>query len=140
MNMATQAFPLYEKPEAEYKPSLNEPYLSENYVATGAKTGSHTPTLGVESYTVTNPEVKGFQNVGKSDLIFDELIPKDLRETEPRMAKYMHTPHFHDQLCKLCANRMFDLNSIAFRPIPPTENQDDFNTDESCKCYYIELK
>lgn len=140
--LATQIFPVYEKPEATYKPAELEPKLNEPYYATANKTGSQPPTLGIPGHSITNPSVLNYQNENPNpdSLIFGDLIPTEVRETSKRMARFIYTQHLHDKLCKICANQLFDLNSEAFRPIPPTEDQDDFNTDESCRCYYIEIK
>lgn len=120
------------------KPYPYDDQHSKNYVATGSKIDSEPPMTNEEGWAGTNPKVRGYENHGKQDKIFD-LPPQYITETEPIMAKYVRYPHFKDILCEIFDGKIVDLTADTFRPIPPSESEYT-NTAPNCKCYWLVIE
>jgi hypothetical protein len=62
-------------------------------------------------------------------------------EQEPRLATYVYQrPHVKDDTCKQWQGRVFNLNNIGSRPVPPSEGLGYSNTHPNCQCYWLEQK
>lgn len=115
--------------------SIPVPSIDTNYTATGAKPDSEPSMHGEEGHMSTNPQVRGYENQGKNDRIFD-LPPQYIKETEKKMAVYIRVPAEKDFLCQAFDGKLVDLNADSFRPIPPSEDTERTNTVVNCKCYW----
>ena len=66
------------------------------------------------------------------------------QEATKLLHRYIHVKHFRDSFCRTFAGKMFDLDSDSFRPIPPSESYEYYNTGASsgeyCKCYWIAVQ
>lgn len=114
-----------------------------NYVATGAKPDSEPSMHGEHGHQVTDPKVMGNKNENPNPdaLVFD--IPPFYNQTQEAkvLHRYIHVKHFRDSFCRTFAGKMFDLDSESFRPIPPSESYEYFNTGQpDCKCYWMAVE
>jgi len=109
----------------------------ENWTATGSKIDSQPSMHGEEGWAGTVGHVRGYENEGKQDKIFD-LPPHYVLETEEEkmMAVYVRVPVFGDLLCQAFDGKRVNLLADSFRPIPPSEDPELTNTVVNCKCYW----
>ena len=116
-----------------------------NYVATGAKINSEPSMHGEHGHQVTNPTVMDYKNENPDPdaLVYDipPIYDKPTQEATKLLHRYIHVKHFRDSFCKTFAGKMFDLDSESFRPIPPSESYEYYNTGQfDCKCYWIAIQ
>lgn len=109
----------------------------ENWTATGSKIDSQPSMHGEEGWAGTVGHVRGYENEGKQDRIF-ELPPHYVLETEGEkmMAVYVRSAAFGDLLCQAFDGKRVNLLADSFRPIPPSEDPELTNTVVNCKCYW----
>lgn len=63
-----------------------------------------------------------------------------LSELEPQWAKYHYGgPHQNDDICNKFHMKVFDLNDMVHRPIPPSEGLGYTTTHPNCVCYWQEI-
>lgn len=117
----------------------------KNYVATGAKQDSEPSMHGEEGHMSTDPKVRGYENQGKNDRIYDlppqYLLQEGIKQvnvppsTVSRYGKYVRTEHEYDDICASFEGKIYDLAQKQ-RPVPPSEGKGYTNTHPNCKCYY----
>ena len=78
--------------------------------------------------------------VDEGDLDDDDDEPPYMTvmsEIEPRWAKYHYGgPHLQDDICNKFQMKVFDLNDMVHRPIPPSEGLGYTTTHPNCPCYW----
>jgi len=78
--------------------------------------------------------------VDEDDLDDDDDEPPYMavmQELEPQWAKYHYGgPHEQDDICNKFNMKVFDLNDMVHRPIPPSEGLGYTTTHPNCPCYW----
>lgn len=109
---------------------------NRNYVATGAKVNSEPPMTNEEgALGFSSLDVQGFENAK------DEFFEPPMQEIEPQLARYVYQrPHEADDICYQFSQRVWDLNNVGNRPVPPSEGLGYTNTHPNCYCYWLPLQ
>ncbi len=109
----------------------------KNWLGTASKTDSEPSMHGEEGWAGSVGHVRGYENEGKQDRIFD-LPPRYVLETEGErmMAVYVRSAAFGDLLCQAFDGKRVNLLADSYRPIPPSEDPEFTNTVVNCKCYW----
>lgn len=112
-----------------------------NWIGTANNLASQPPTLGVEPWTTqaTQP--------WRYDIEDSQMQPLDLpaisiqpsgqfNEVEPSYMEYIYQNHDQDDVCYDFAGKIFDMNNVANRPVPPSEGLGYSTTHPNCICYW----
>ena len=155
-------FPVYEQPEANYHEMSYNPYLgealavtenvkipyetqhefpahtSEQYVATGAKVDSEPSMHGEEGWVGQKKVPEWRYDIEEHKPLIHEAIPQVNvpASTVARYGKYTRVNHDYDDICNRFEGKIYDLNDLTHRPVPPSEGLGYTTTHPNCKCYW----
>ena len=108
----------------------------ENYTATGSKMDSE-PIMSKEGFAGSRkiPEWS-YQPEQLREAIGLPNIENMLDAEESKYREYVYQSHDMDDICAEFAGKIFDMEDVRHRPVPPSEGLGYTNTHPNCICYW----